>query len=234
MSEYVPRPPEVKKPRPTKPQPRWGTEQWIKEEQESKQSVKRYFMDTVGPYDPNALNTVKLSINPKSGLLENITPEDQRPIEDTTGLFQKKDSMGLTASSPKKQTDFLQLVPTEPEAEKPELKGRQPQKITPSWHSDPEQIMEIAADPYKRKRALGSDAQHEAMLHRRALRKELGLPEKAPPWKETLQRFHAFTEEDKNILRGMGYHPERVRNPYSMTVECMLRDLQQYRESTRS
>ena len=194
-------------------------------------------MDTVGPYDPNALNTVKLSINPKSGLLENITPEDQRPIEDTTGLFQKKDSMELTSSFPKnpeKQTDFLQLVPTKPEAGKSTLKSRQSQKITPAWHSDPEQIMEIATDPYKRKRALGSDAGHETTLRRRALRKKLGLPEKAPPWKETLQKFHSLTEKDKDILREMGYHPERVKNPYSITVECMLRDLQRHRESTRS
>lgn len=74
------------------PHPKWGTPEWIQEQEESRRSVKNYFTNVIGPYDPNAPSTVNVYINPKSGLLENIPPEDQQPIEDTTGLFQKRNN----------------------------------------------------------------------------------------------------------------------------------------------
>lgn len=165
--------------------------------------------------------------------LHNIDPN--APIDDTTGpkLEENLKKLGLQpntekspetpSSAPVEQTDFLHLVPAS--------KGRQPKKINPNWHSDPERIMEIAADRHKRTRALASDAGHDATLRRQQLRLKLGLPEKAPPWKEMLLQFSALTEEDKDTLRDLGYHPERVTNPHSLTVERMLRDLQRYRGS---
>lgn len=66
-----------------------GTPEWLQEQEESKKSVERFFEDTVGPYDPNAPKTIRTYINPNSGLLTQIPPEDQRPIPDDTGLFQK-------------------------------------------------------------------------------------------------------------------------------------------------
>jgi len=124
-----------------------------------------------------------------------------------------------------KQENFLDLVPIEIP------KGRQPKKISTAWPSDPEPIMEITADRHKMQRVLSSEAGHDKTEWRKELRKKMGLPEKAPPWKETLQKFSALTDDDIRLLKEMGYKPERVTNPHSLTVECMLRDLQQSRNS---
>lgn len=148
------------------------------------------------------------------------TEADTKPLEPVK-IFRGENLPPPTSLVGK--TDFLHLVPAS--------KGREPKKIHPAWPADLESFMEIATDKHKRRRALSSDAVHEATLQRRALRIKLGLPEKSPPWKETLQKFHALTEEDKDILRGWGYHPERVRNIYSLTVERMLRDLERFRGS---
>lgn len=126
-------------------------------------------------------------------------------------------------SDPVEQTDFLHLVPPS--------KSRQPTKIAPAWHSDPERIMEIGSDVRKRSRVHNSDAAHTSNVQRQERRKELHLPKTAPPWKELQRAFMALTEDDKEILRQMGYKPEQVKNPHSWTVECMLRDLQRYRNS---
>jgi hypothetical protein len=125
--------------------------------------------------------------------------------------------------APVEQADFLHLVPPS--------KGRQPKKIAPAWHSDPERIMEIGSDVRKRTRAQGSDAGHDATVRRQEHRKQLHLPPVAPPWKELQRDFMALTEEDKDVLRLIGYKPERVKNLHSLTVECMLRDLQRYRSA---
>ena len=119
----------------------------------------------------------------------------------------------------------------------PKVSIREPKKIPPPmWYSDPLPLMQIIAtrrNPNKPlQKALGSDARHEVSEQHKKLRQKLGLPEKAPLWKEMLQQFHDLTEEDKNILSEMGYHPDEVTNPYSLTVECMLRDLERYKNSS--
>lgn len=70
--------------------PKRGTPEWKKEQRESAASVEAYFTDVVGPYDPNAPDTIRVAINPNSGMVEQILPEDQQPIPDDTGLFQKR------------------------------------------------------------------------------------------------------------------------------------------------
>jgi hypothetical protein len=179
---------------------------------------------------------------PFAGLLDegpgHSSPEKRTPIDEKSIQRVLANLKKLTGFTPPTETASHPLEPVQifhgespAPAEKPVPKVRQPKKISPAWHSDPEPIMEIAADRQKIRRVLSSDAGHDTSVRRKELRKKMGLPEKAPPWKETLQKFNALTENDKDILRKMGYKPERVRNPYSETVECMLRDLQQSRNS---
>ena len=160
------------------------------------------------------------------------TEADTRPLEPVKIFY--GESPEIPPGSPVAQADFLHLVPAEAPVAKPASKGRQPKKINPPWRDDSQPAIAIITDPDRRARALSSDAGHEATVRRQELRKKLGLTEKAPPWKELQRDFMALTEDDKEILRQMGYKPERVRNPHSLTVECMLRDLKRYRESTQS
>jgi len=69
--------------------PKRGTPEWEEELRQSQASVEAYFTYVVGPYDPNAPPTVRVHINPNSGLVTQMPSEDQQPIPDTTGLFQK-------------------------------------------------------------------------------------------------------------------------------------------------
>jgi len=69
------------------PPPRCGTAAWEAEHQASQASVEAYFRDVVGPYNPNAPTTVRVFINPNSGMVEQMPEED--PVLDDTGLFQR-------------------------------------------------------------------------------------------------------------------------------------------------
>lgn len=70
--------------------PKRGTPEREEERRQSQASVEAYFTYVVGPYDPNAPTTVRVYIDPNSGLMTQIPPEDQQLIPDDTGLFQKR------------------------------------------------------------------------------------------------------------------------------------------------
>lgn len=122
------------------------------------------------------------------------------------------------------QDSFLNLV---------ERTGRQPKKILPRWHADTEGILQITGDrdQKKLKRAIASSAGHENTETKQARRKNLGLPDKAMPFKERIMAINALTPEDLRIIdEVLGYKPDRIHQYAPLTQEIILTRLKEYRQ----
>ena len=161
--------------------------------------------------------------------LHNIDPNAS--IDDTTGpkLAENLRKLGLQPppSAPVKQADFLHLVPVS--------KGYEPKKIHPAWPNDPESFMEIGSDVHKRRRAQGSDAGHDKTVWSQKRRKNLGLPEKALPFKDRLMAINALTPEDLSIIKEkLGFNPERIPQYAPLTQELILHKLHAYKDWVRN
>ena len=169
--------------------------------------------------------------NPET--LANIDPEAATELSNLIGMLDEAEVMPAVT----RRVEEIRRHTSEPQEKHISTqKNREPKKIPPpQWHSDPFPLFEIIytkRDPNKPlQKALGSDARHDVSEQRKKLRKQLGLPEKSPPWKEMLQKFHNLTEEDKNILAEMGFYPDNIKNPYSLRAEVMLRALDRYKNS---
>lgn len=164
-------------------------------------------------------------------------PADKKSVERALANLQK-----ISGFTPPTEADTKPLEPvtifhgeSPAQAEKPASKGGPRKKITPAWHSDPEPIMGVATDPYKRRRALGSDAGHDKTVWSQKRRKNLGLPEKALPFKDRLMAINALTPEDLIIIKEkLGYKPERIHQYAPLTQELILHKLHAYKDWVRN
>ncbi len=148
------------------------------------------------------------------------------PIDEANAsdLQENLEKLGIKPPpGPPEQADFLHLVPAK--------KTREPKKINPPWHGDPQPAIAIITNVDKRRRALSSDAAHHETVLNQERRKNLGLPEKALNFKERLQQINALTPEDLTILETtFGYKPERIHQYAPITQELMLHKLNTYKE----
>jgi hypothetical protein len=177
-----------------------------------------------------------IDLGPDNSTPAKRPPADKKSTEQAvTGLETK------TGFRPPTEADLEPLPPVRifvGHDSRPPTVPEQPVHSTPGERLDPKidkvnRILnqgglggEIARD-----RLLDPYGSLDAKVQRDERRKKKGLPERAPSWRGLQNKFLALTQSDKNILREMGYHPEWIKNKHGETVECMLRDLEQYRKS---
>jgi len=179
------------------------------------------------PADKKSVEQALASLKEKTGFTP-PTEADQQPLEPEQ-VFHGESS--APTSSDDAKTDFLDLVPAEAPKTKPKSKGHEPKKIERAWHSEPERIMEITADPYKLGRAWNSDTSHAKTVQRHKIRENMGLPEKAMDRKEMFRQFNALTEADIAILKKLRWY-EPTQIPFgSFRCEKMLLDLENHKKA---
>lgn len=180
-----------------------------------------------------------LDEGPGSSAPKKQVPSDEKSVNRALANLQR-----LTGFKPPTETDQQPLPPVRIFAghdSRPPTVPEQPAGSTPGERSEinidkVNRVLNAGglSGEIARDRLLAPVASHEASEQREERRKRKGLPVKAPNRKVTQAKFMKLTEVDKAILREMRYHPEWIKNPHGETVECMLRDLKRYRESTQS
>lgn len=121
------------------------------------------------------------------------------------------------------KTDFLDLVPPVTEPKTKSVTKKRQNKILPEWTSDPEPILGIATNEYKRWRALGSDASHDATVQEKKRREDSGLPRRRQKRKEKLA---PSVQIQTAILKELGFDLSTIQ-PGTPEYEEMLRALDQ-------